>query len=314
MRKILIGYDGSARGDDALALGRLFADADPGGEPRVAVVTIYAAIEPSDWLGVPSEAELRQRREADLMLQTARDLWPQLDRSSFVPIRASSPSAGLQRCAVDEGFEVIVVGTSHRHRLGRAWAGSVTEQTLLGAPRAVAVAPPGYAAATGGLPWLRRIGVAYDGSVEARHALTAAAELAVAAGAETEVVVASVLDTAVPPFTGGYGYGSFIEDQRERGELDLRGAAAQLAARGVERVVTEQPVGDPAHELCALSSELDLLLLGSRGHGPAQRLLLGSVSTRVVRDAACPLLLHPRSARDEQGVAEIARDAIPAQV
>jgi hypothetical protein len=45
-------------------------------------------------------------------------------------------------------------------------------------------------------------------------------------------------------------------------------------------------------------------LVGSRGHGSVRRLLLGSTSTRLVRDARRPVLVVPRpvacSAEDEQ--------------
>lgn len=48
--------------------------------------------------------------------------------------------------------------------------------------------------------------------------------------------------------------------------------------------------------LAARSRLLDLLVLGSRSYGPWKRLLLGSVSARLVHQAACPLLLVPRAA------------------
>jgi nucleotide-binding universal stress UspA family protein len=39
---------------------------------------------------------------------------------------------------------------------------------------------------------------------------------------------------------------------------------------------------------------VDLLVLGSRGYGPVLRLIAGSVSVRVIRNAPCPVLLVPR--------------------
>jgi len=49
-------------------------------------------------------------------------------------------------------------------------------------------------------------------------------------------------------------------------------------------------------ELLRLSEEVDLLVLGSRRFGPASRLLLGTTSDEVVRQAACPVLVLPRGA------------------
>jgi nucleotide-binding universal stress UspA family protein len=311
VRKILIGYDGSSRGDDALALGRALADAG-GDDAQTAVVTVYKALVPKSSDGEPSFRESELRRDAEETLDQARDAWPQLERSSFRAVRAGSPSAGLHKTALDGDFDVIVVGTSHRHGVGRVWPGSATEQTLLGSPRAVAVAPPGYASAAQPPARLRRVGVAYDGSVEARHALDAASEIALAAD-DAELVVVDVVDTSAPPFTAGYGYGSFIEDMCEVADMNLAGVTRRLAERGVKRVRTERPVGAAERELVEASRHLDMLLLGSRSHGPAMRLLLGSVSTSVVRDAACPVLVFPRSASGgDDGLAEAVGEAVPA--
>ena len=44
------------------------------------------------------------------------------------------------------------------------------------------------------------------------------------------------------------------------------------------------------------SHDLDLLVIGSRGYGPLHSVLLGGVSGRVIRDAACPVIVVPRGA------------------
>ena len=69
-----------------------------------------------------------------------------------------------------------MVGSSHRGKLGRVLPGSVGESLLRGAPCAVAVAPRGYAGAEH--PAIGLIGVAYDGSEEAKLALGEAERLA----------------------------------------------------------------------------------------------------------------------------------------
>jgi len=53
--------------------------------------------------------------------------------------------------------------------------------------------------------------------------------------------------------------------------------------------------GDPVQKLLdAAEMGVDLLVLGSRGFGPMLRLLIGSVSSRVIRGAPCPVLVVPR--------------------
>jgi nucleotide-binding universal stress UspA family protein len=76
------------------------------------------------------------------------------------------------------------------------------------------------------------------------------------------------------------------------GELD---AAARAVADdvGTETALTD---GTPAGELANARVELDLLVVGSRGYGPARRVLLGGVSHAVVTQAPCPVIVVPRGA------------------
>ncbi len=53
---------------------------------------------------------------------------------------------------------------------------------------------------------------------------------------------------------------------------------------------------DAAKELVERSRELDLLVVGSRGYGPVRHALLGSVTSELLKAAACPVLVVPRSA------------------
>ena len=42
-----------------------------------------------------------------------------------------------------------------------------------------------------------------------------------------------------------------------------------------------------------VSRDLDLLVCGSRGGGPLRSVLLGSVTERLLRSAACPVVIVP---------------------
>ena len=115
----------------------------------------------------------------------------------------------------------------------------------------------------------RRIVVGYDGSDAARRALDAAADLA--------------------------GYGSTLSVVTvQTGEVDgwISGdARARLLQRHVEARYHET-TGEPAERLVEKATELgaDLLVVGRRSRSPL-RALLGSVSSRVVRRAACDVLV-----------------------
>lgn len=77
-------------------------------------------------------------------------------------------------------------------------------------------------------------------------------------------------------------------------EAKLTALAEQLADRGVDPRY-EVRRGDPAEEILAAEAEHEpsTLLLGSRGKSRLRRLLLGSVSERVVADATGNVFLVP---------------------
>ena len=68
--------------------------------------------------------------------------------------------------------------------------------------------------------------------------------------------------------------------------------------------------GKPAEALLDVTAEPGtMLVVGSRGYGPLRRVLLGSVSTRLVRSAPCPLIVTPRGMHEEEERAATAADA-----
>ena len=69
-------------------------------------------------------------------------------------------------------------------------------------------------------------------------------------------------------------------------------------------------LGNPAGELILASSDLDLLVLGSRRWGAVKRLALGSTSDRVIRHTACPVLVPPRGAESEHDERDAALDQV----
>lgn len=117
----------------------------------------------------------------------------------------------------------------------------------------------------------RKIIVAYDDSDAARRALDRAADLTGYGSTLTVVSVAS----------DGASYNA--------GPLER--AREQLVRRQVTATYL-QPVGEPAAELveAARALEADLVVLGRRSRS-LRRLVLGSVSAKVVRQAPCDVLV-----------------------
>jgi nucleotide-binding universal stress UspA family protein len=255
---IVVGVDRHEGGRDALALAELLAQVFAG-----ELVAVYAY--PFDRTVALDEAEAV---EAGLHEDLLAELEEELRRADVParPVVVSDGSAARALHAISEydRADLIVVGAPHRAGADRVLGGDVAAATLHAAPCAVAVAPAGFAERERAL---RTVGAGFDGSPESREALRLAGRVARAAGAALRVV--SVASAAAPE---------------------------RVAAAAAEGGTYEMLAGRPAAALARLSRDLDLLVVGSRGHGPVRRLLLGSTSTRLVREARCPLLIVPRPA------------------
>jgi nucleotide-binding universal stress UspA family protein len=129
---------------------------------------------------------------------------------------------------------------------------------------------------------VRSIVVGYDGSDAARRALARAADLA-DEGARVVVVHATQ-----PLYPRPYDMPD--ADEEARSGILLDEARQLLAARGIEPE-TRSPVGGAADELCAAAQdvEAEVIVVGRRRSTPAH--LLGSVSSRVVDEARCDVLV-----------------------
>ena len=84
---------------------------------------------------------------------------------------------------------------------------------------------------------------------------------------------------------------AFLEAER-RAEEVVRSGVELAAGFGVdaEGVAIE---GNPATKLIEQARDATLLVVGSRGHGRATSLLLGSVSQRLAHHAPCPFVIVP---------------------
>ncbi|HEY6891230.1 MAG TPA: universal stress protein, partial [Solirubrobacter sp.] len=100
-----------------------------------------------------------------------------------ITIAGHSVPHELHALALHEHAGLIVVGSTHRARLGCVLPGSTAERLLHEAPCPVALAPHGYRRAP-----IRSVAVGYVDTPEGRAALTAAHHLARAAGARLRAV------------------------------------------------------------------------------------------------------------------------------
>lgn len=272
---------------DAVALGTALAAA-------LGAELLLAHIFPYEPLALGGVGPFPLAQESAEILALAERLAPPGTRSEARP--STSPARGLHALAQDVGADLLVVGSSHRGPLGRVILGSHAEGVLSGAPCAVAVAPRGLA--TRG--WeLDEIAAAYDGSADASRGLARARRLADAVGARLLLFAVAPL---APLEWSAYAYQPDWHSLQELRREDLERRLAEAA----DGAATEVVLGDVVEELRRLTERVDLLVLGSRAYGPIKRVVMGATGHRVVREAACPVLVVPRSAadRDEGEAAE----------
>lgn len=294
-RPIIVGIEHSERSEDALALAReLAAPADAHLVLAGAAEFPMLALAGANVAGLFAEEFVLEAKT--LVREKTAEL-----RSAGVRVDEGvistygSPACLLQSAAEERHAALIVIGSTHTTPRGRVMPGSTGELLLAGAPCPVAVAPLGYGAERDHT--IRRIGIAYDGSDEARAAMSAASGLATRLGAT--LVVMTVLDVAgfgTPALMGGPGY----DRMREDAEGSARAHLDQVVGTLPSDLATESRLlaGDPARLLAESSEDLDLLIMGSRGYGPLRAVLLGGVSGRLVREAGCPLIVTPRGVTD----------------
>lgn len=79
---------------------------------------------------------------------------------------------------------------------------------------------------------------------------------------------------------------------RESVSLVLKQASDRLASHNIANA-TRIETGNPREVICHVAGEVKptVLILGSRGLGSIERLMLGSVSDYVVHHAPCPVLI-----------------------
>jgi nucleotide-binding universal stress UspA family protein len=294
MTRIVVGVDGSEQSQAALRWAAREADLRDADLTVVLVWDLFnqhhvdgsKKFDPA-YDGTDAEAALQSIVERTLGAERAASV----DRQAMCEV----PAPGLLDAAKDA--DLLVVGARGLGGFRGLLLGSVSQQVLHHATGPVAVVRSGADASPpeGGT---ERIVVGVDGSDPSRAAL----RWALTEGRLRSATVEAVHAWDVPMIYGPVGVGFPYDTQgldRAAHELldqiveevskevaDQAGAAAVT----VERTVTP---GGPATGVLDAAEDADLIVVGRRGAGGFQRLLLGSVSDHVARHATCPVVVLP---------------------
>jgi nucleotide-binding universal stress UspA family protein len=286
--KLIVATDGSPGAAGALHLAHSLARR--GMEPPVVLavqepVPLYDVATPA----AMAEAQLALERTASGQLRASveeqlREIGAET-RDWEVKVEVGSPAAAIADAARARGSAMIVLGLG-RHAAVDRWLGGETALRVMQLAHVPVLAAHPDARA---LP--RRALVAEDFSELSRDAGNRALDLLEPGG---ELHLAHVV--RVPPaIESQYLDSDWIDSYLEGVRVRLEARREELAVAGGGPVHAHTLQGEPAPELLRLADRIgvDLVAAGRHGRGFLGRLLMGSVSTRLVRGARCSVLVVP---------------------
>jgi nucleotide-binding universal stress UspA family protein len=285
--RILLATDGSEDADLALRTAVDVAE-KTGSELHV----VHA------WHSVPStrfepyiRAQLKKEAQ-ELLAEQVGYIKAKGDDAARAHLMEGPAADEIVDLAEELGADLVVIGSQGMGSVGSLLVGSVSEGVVHHAPCPVLVVRGGQEA------WPpQRIVIGDDGSEPAKKAGELGAVIAKLFGTDTVLVRAH--ENPFEPITGWS-----TKNRREldeallREERALEERAKELQAIAGSQLESRLIETEPTLAMLLVAEEEDepektLLAVGSRGFDAAKRVMLGSVSTKILRVARGPVLICP---------------------
>ncbi len=286
-RKILCSTDFSRGSEEALTLAAQLATAS-----NAALVISHAWFVPP--LAYAGESWVLSAEVVDNMVQDAElGLATAVARASGLGVanvtslllngRPDDLIVGTLRD--DPAYDLVVIGTHGRTGLQRVLLGSVAENVVRHAPCSVLVARPRLQNAA-----IRNVLCPVDFSDSSHHALDMAVELVTPGGAGITLLHSIELPAR---YSEDPTLMTAIEEIDARTTQLLEQWAHQARGKTSAAVTLQTQRGGSGGQILAALEQgtFDLVVMGSHGRTGIRRALLGSVAEKVVRHAACPVLV-----------------------
>lgn len=204
-------------------------------------------------------------------------------------ISGVSVSSVILDYASEHDADLIVTGSHGRAGLSRWFLGSVAQEVVRRSPVPVLITGVGtaHAVAQSHTP---KVLVPVDFSDASKAALLAAK--AIAAERKAQLLVIHAIDVMrLPPY--------FTKDFEAARRKHIQESMSELVAASALPKETEQIICEGAADQRIVENARDhgvqLIVMGVAGHGIVDRLLVGSVTERVLRSAPCPVLAYRQS-------------------
>lgn len=282
MKHIMVATDFSERSDRALRRATLLA------KQMGASITLVTAVDEDKQRHLVDE----EKREAEVLL---RAMSTTVRGVEGVPCEArvalAEPSQAIIQAANEAGPDLLVIGPHRRQLFRDIFVGTTAERTIRNASCPVLMV---NATPTG--PY-RHVMLTTDLSDGSRDAMTCYAKLGLnnhLSHSMLHVFDAPMLRLATTSGMTGHEKSLYVEDE-------LRKASAALsnfiASTPLERVNSLLRYEDTTanHEILAEAAEApaDLIVLATHGRRGFEKLLLGSVTEKVLRDSDVDVLAIP---------------------
>ncbi|MEO7085680.1 MAG: universal stress protein [Gemmatimonadaceae bacterium] len=278
---VIVATDGRTQSDGALVLGGILAEA----AESIRVVTVLKTMPIIPDAPLPVSTDLEAARRAEVLRDVKAQIARTWDASPDVEIETGDPATIIAKIAHEAGATMIVSGLG-RHRVSDRVFGDETALRLI---RLADV--PVFAAGAGLNHAPRRIVIAIDFSETSLRAARLAIELA-APGATIYLAHVAPRDGTSHDWKG---WGTAYKNDAGAALQKVREQLRVPSDMTTQKILLQ---GDAATELLAFASSVnaDLIASGSHGYGFVARMLIGSVTTRIVRCATCSVLSVPHAA------------------
>lgn len=287
---VVVGFDGTLAGEVALDWAASLAGRRG---VRLRIVTTNPYVRPpEEGPGGTGRTSLDPVVYAEQIATDGRRRAAKRMDEDLVEVVALQGSPAGTLVEASRRASLVVVGHPARGRARELVTGSVAFAVAAHAQCDVAVIPSGELILPGPD---HHVIVGVDGAADGERAATRAAEIAALWHAPLEIVQAWSLSSSVG-WSGSLAGTAVVPDDAEFFESEARQSVAHVAtlvreahpALAVSTIAIEE---HPAHALTKLAGSAGLLVVGTRGLGGFERLILGSVSRAIVHHATCPALV-----------------------
>ncbi len=269
IKQILFATDGSAY---SLGAQRTAIELTRRCHGELHIMSIMLTTQDLEGVGTHNMREEREQAVQDRLDRAAAAALAEGVPSTLHLVYGQEPQQAIVNTAAELEADLIVLGRRGTRGLARSMVGHATAYVAGHAPCNVLVVPR-----AAGL-WRQRILLATDGSAHSAAAGEAAVAVARQCGLPVSVVSAT---------TRSHG-----EARRAEARESVRRKLARLNEAGIAcsgEVIEGRP--DEVVTEAAAREGADLIVVGSHGRTGLARLILGSISERIMDQAQCPVMV-----------------------